>query len=349
MKLLFYWLSAITISMILIAGCGVYWLSQAVTGQTQHESAETVAKAAALSVSAQINMLNKTLDKIAQDPEVLTAVSVANPELLQTLAAKLEKYIPDILKIRILLPGIAALDENSVPRMGFADLDMVRESFDKNQFPGIQGDKGPDRHLAIARRITRNDKAVAIILASFKEQLIINTLMSVALKDLYIELKQDNLILASAGDKGDVQPGDLGKIKVNHTDWELRYKFSPSNEVTNFVIIACLIIVAVLFSVLAFFVSYRKLSDVLRQDLQILMKAVKDMMTHSMKGNYPVQLTEMNIIISTLIQFKRVLDNGDRETGINDKEDYGMNIIVSDDEDFGLDNFFDGSDGEYKL
>lgn len=349
MKLLFYWLSAITVSMILIAGSGVYWLTQSVTEQMQHESAEAVAKAAALSVSAQISMLNKTLDKIAQDPEVLAAISVANPQLLQTVAAKLEKYIPDILKIRILLPGIAALDENSVPRMGFADLDMVRESFDKNQFPGIQGDRGPDRHLAIARRITRDDKTVAVILASFKEQLIITTLTSVVLNDLYIELKQDNLVLASAGDKVGIQPGDLGKIKVSNTDWELRYKFSPSNETTNFVIIACLIIIAVLFSVLAFFVGYRKLSDTLRQDLQVLMKAVKDMMTHSMKGNYPVQLAEMNIIISTLIQYKRVLDSGDRETGVNDKDDFGMNIIVSDDEDFGLDDFFDGSDDEYKL
>ena len=120
-------LTAVAMLMILIAGGGVYWLSSPRIAQARQDSAIAVVNAVALTLSQQIDLLNRTLNKMAQDPEVLIAVTRANPVLLTTIAARLEKYFPDTLKIRLLLPGVNELDEKNAPRMGFADLDMVRE------------------------------------------------------------------------------------------------------------------------------------------------------------------------------------------------------------------------------
>jgi phosphomannomutase/phosphoglucomutase len=111
--------------------------------QARQDSATAVANAVAVTLSQQIDLLNKMLNKMVQDPDVLIAVTHADPVMLTTVAARLEKYFPDILKIRLLLPGVSELDDKSTPRMGFADLDMVRETFTSNQPPGIQGLEGP--------------------------------------------------------------------------------------------------------------------------------------------------------------------------------------------------------------
>ena len=199
---LFSLLSAFAVLMILTAGAGVYWISAAQIAQSKQDSTAAVAKSVALGITAQINLLTDTLEKMAQDPEVLAAVTSADTAQLTTVAAKLEKHLPDILKVRLLLPGVSELDDKSVPKMGYADLDMVRETFTKNQLPAIQGDNGPDRHLAITRRIMQNDQVVGVILASLNYDFISKTVQAAELKDGHLELKQATLVLGAAGRTG---------------------------------------------------------------------------------------------------------------------------------------------------
>ena len=107
--------------------------------------------------------------------------------------------MPDALKIRLLLPGASELDDKSLPKMGFADLDMVRETFAKIQLPAVQGD-GPDRHLAVARRVVRNDQAAGVILASLNYDFVAKSVQAAEIKAGYIELKQAALVLGAAGE-----------------------------------------------------------------------------------------------------------------------------------------------------
>ncbi|MGZ8193180.1 MAG: phosphomannomutase/phosphoglucomutase [Methylobacter sp.] len=328
---LFSLLSAVAVSMILIAGMGVYLMSPALVAQAKQDSAAAIANGVALSLSEQIDLLSRMLDKMAQDPEVLTAVTSTDPVLLTAAAATLEKHFPDALKIRLLLPGVSKLDETSVPRMGYADLDMVRETFTKNQLPGIQGDNGPDRHLAMTSRIMRNDQVAGVILASLNFDFIGKIIQAAAVKDGYMELRQEQQVLGASGKKLDTEQSGNVKIIVPSTGWELDYQYAAGPDFGEFSLIAGLIIVPALITVLAFFVGYRRLSELLVQDLSSVMKAFKDMMTHKLQGNYPVNLNEMNAVISTLVQFKRVLNNAGNET------------IVSGNDDFELEGFLDGS------
>ncbi|MGZ4955741.1 MAG: phosphomannomutase/phosphoglucomutase [Methylobacter sp.] len=334
---LFSLLSVFAVLMILSAGAGVYWISAAQIKQSKQDSTAAVAKSVALGIAAQVNLLTDTLEKMAQDPEVLAAVTGTDTAQLATVAAKLEKHLPGALKIRLLLPGVSELDDKSVPKMGYADLDMVRETFNKNQLPAIQGDIGPDRHLAITRRIVQNNQAVGVILASLNYDFISKTVQAAELKNGHLELKQAALVLGAAGDPVAGEQDDDAPIKVANTGWELHYQYAGSADSTGLTLVAGMIAIPTLLALLAFFIGYRKLSTLLTQDLASVLKACKDLMNNKLQGTYPVQLSEMNAVISTLVQFKRVLDNQDNDVaGDNHVADFGMSGFF-DDFDDGMD------------
>ncbi|MEE7628134.1 phosphomannomutase/phosphoglucomutase [Methylobacter sp. Wu8] len=311
MARLFSLLAAIAVLMILAAGAGVYWVGTTQITQAKQNATLAVANSVASSITAQVNLLTNTLEKMAQDPEVLAAVTSADTALMPQVAAKLEKHLPEVLKIRLLLPGVTELDDKSAPKMGYADLDMVRETFTKNQLPAIQGDSGPDRHLAITRRIVQNDRVVGVILASLNYGFISKTVQAAGLKDGHLELRQAALVLGAAGEPASAEPNDDAQIKVAGTGWELHYQYADSAVSTEPMLIAGIIALCALLALLAFFIGWRKLSDLLTQDLGSLLKACKDMMTHKLQPTYPLKLAEMNAVVSTLAQFKRVMDHQD--------------------------------------
>ncbi len=328
---IFSLLSIATALMLILASAGVYWMASSVIIHAKQDSADAIAKSVALTISEQIDLLNLTLDKIAIDPEVITAVTAADTSLLNTTATKLEKYVPNILKIRLLLPGVSDLDEKSVPKMGFADLDMVKEAFTDNQFPGIQGDIGPDRHLAITRKILKNNQVIGVILASLNYDFIDQTIKRSKIENGHIELKQAALVIGSSGSNSASINSQQLQIKVPNTNWELTYWYSEGANFGEFTLIFSFIIIPALLVMLAFFIGYRRLSNMISADLSSVMKAFKDMMTTKLQGNYPVIMPEMHAVISTLAQFKRVMDNQDNES------------ILKEDDDLHLDGFFDES------
>ncbi|MCL7420783.1 MAG: phosphomannomutase/phosphoglucomutase [Methylobacter sp.] len=337
MERIFLWLSAVAVLMILGAGVGVYWVSASEIAQAKQDSAAATAQGVALALSEQIAMRQKVLDKLAQDPEVLAAVSSADPVQLNAVALKLEKQVADVLKIRLLLPDTNELDEKSVPRMGYADLDMVHETFAKNQPAAIQGDQGPDRHLAMTSQIMHNDQVIGVMLASLSHDFVNESLQAARIKDGYLELRQAALALGASGDQTAGELDANKKINVAHTDWQLHYGYTLGTGIGKLSMIAGLIFILGLFAALAFFVGYRKLSELLRQDVSIVLKAFKDMITHKSPGNYPVQLNEMHGVISTLAQYKRVMDGlDDQALTIDYDEAFKPDDIFDDSMNFGL-------------
>jgi phosphomannomutase/phosphoglucomutase len=328
----FSFLSAFAVLMILTAGAGVYWVSVSQIAQAKRDSAAAVTKSVGLGITAQVNLLTEMLEKMAQDPEVLTAVTSTDTSQLTTVAGKLEKYLPGMLKVRLLLPGVTELDDKSVPKMGYADLDMVRETFVKNQLPALQGDNGPDRHLAITRQIMQKDQVAGVILVSLNYDFISKIVQAAELKEGHLELRQAALVLGNAGNPV-TEPSEDMEIHVANTRWELHYQYAIGLNSAELAVMASIIAIAALLALLAFFVGYQKLSNSLRQDLGSVLKAYKDMMTNKLQGTYPVMLPEMNAVVSMLAQFKRVLDN------------QGADVInASKVNNFELDDFFDDFD-----
>jgi len=327
---LFSWLAAITMLLFCISGSGVYWMANIAVSQSKEESATAVAKAVAATLSAQIDLLNNTIDKIVSDPSVLAVIATANPEQLSAEATKLEKYFPEVLKIRLFVPGVSPSNDQVTPRMSFADIEMVRETFTKDRLPSIQGEQGADRHLAITRAIKQNGKVIGVILVSLNYDFISKNIRTAAAKGEYIELKQDLLVLGVSGIQLDTKKTANVRVKVPNADWEIYYYYISGMDFTEMAVAGSVILVAGLIMLLAFFSIHRKLSELLTQDVNCIMKAIKDIMTtQKLYSTYPVNLTEMNGVIPTLAQYKRVLEQ-DIDDSMPDNYD-----------DVRIDDFFD--------
>jgi phosphomannomutase / phosphoglucomutase len=328
MERMFSVLTVIAVLMILIAGTGVYLSSKMVVAQAKEDAAQSRAKGIAQTLSDQIKLLDSSLDKMALDPEVIAAIASANAGTLNSTAARLEKYFPTARKIRLLPVGVIEQDVVNVPRMGYGDLDMVKATFQDNPLPAIQGDVGPDRHLAITRRIMQGNQAVGVILASLSFDFINQSLKDAANESSYMELRQEKLVLANAGAKDEVVD-DYSKINVAGTSWDVYYRDPNSGNLGQSIVIFGFIIIPALFALAAFFICYRQLSEVLSQDLDWVLQAFKDVLTDKPKGSYPVSLTGMNTVIASMVRFNVEV------------EKQALNAVKSADDDFELEGYFD--------
>jgi phosphomannomutase / phosphoglucomutase len=331
---LFSILTVTAVLMILIAGSGVFLTSKIVVTNAKEEAALSAAKGIAQTITRQIKLLDNTLDKMAQDPDVINAVANNKPDALKSIASKLEKYYPVVRKIRLLPIGTIEPDQTEVPHMGFGDLDMVKATFQENPLPAIQGDIGPDRHLAVTRRIMDGNQAVGVILASLNYDFISQSLQEGAVADSYIEIRQGKLVLSAVGDKENVDEEDFNQLKVAGTSWELFYPDPNSGSFGEILVILSFIIIPVLVVLFAFYTGYRQLSFTLDQDLDWILQAFKDVMIHRPKGSYPVSLHGMNALIGSMVRFNREV------------EIQGTSALTNPDDDFELEGFFDeiGSD-----
>jgi len=325
-------LSAVTVLMSLIAGGGMYWVSQSDIKDAKQQATDALVQGLTLSISSQVDTLQATVSKMATTPEVIEAVEMGDPKQMAATARMLEQFMPSAMKIRILPTTITELDKSGIPHMGNADLIMVQETVSKKQLAVIQGG-GKNRHLAITAAITKDNVAVGVILASLKFNFLQSTLNSAHLNNSLIELKQQNASLAKT--KGLAANTDLEKqIKVPYSSWSLHYEPENTTSVSSFSIIAAIIIIPALIICMSFFIAYRNITNVLRQDLGTILKAIKDLFSGKTVGSYPVHFAEMKTLISTMVQFKRILNHGGT--------DFPSELI---EEESDSDDFFDEPEG----
>lgn len=347
MERIFLPLSVVVVLLVLLTGSGVYWANYYSVEQAKQHSTKALAIGTALSVSKQINQLRSIIAKMGRDAEVVDAMDSGDSERIRLVETRLESYLPVALKIRLLRPGVDDLDTEHVPHMGYADLDMVRETFKEDQPPAIQGDQD-NRHLAITARIEADGRVVGVILASLSYDFVGNSIKSAAVEDQYLELKQGDLALASSGSKS-LQVGAASvQLPVEQTSWFVSVWYRQGAGFEEFSLIGGIVSIAVLFVGLAFFVGYRKACDLLSHDQRSVLKAVKDLMTGNAYGNYPVNLSEMSVIISTLVQFKRVLDHqGDEVASLNQESESDFDGFFEE-SDFAIEEIIDKSENSRK-
>ncbi|MCQ8102764.1 phosphomannomutase/phosphoglucomutase [Methylomonas sp. SURF-2] len=302
-------IAAISALMVLIAGSGSYWFASADAKTAKTEAAASVAKSLAASLGMQLNTLQTSVDGVAQNPDVIAALSSGNPEIILATAAKFQSVIPYNLRLRLLLPNINDPDQSQTPHMGFGDLEMVRSTLSEQPQPVIQGD-AEHRHLAITSAVKNDQQIVGVVLASLKPDLFPQSLAKIPFDNGLIELKQDRLVLASLG-RGADKDDDPIAIAIGNSRWQLEAWAGTETSLMEMGILTGLIGIPALLACLAFFIGYRKLAEFFRRDQSGILKAAKDMLQGKPMGSYPMQLEEMQPIIAAMVQFKRVMDQPD--------------------------------------
>lgn len=326
MKRIFAMIAAVSTLMIVIAAGCIYWYSSADARSTELAAVETVANSMASSVALQSTMLQSAVDTLAASPDAVSALTSGNPELINATAAKLQQTIPNCLRLRLLLPNISEPDVSAPPIMGFGDMEMVKATISGNPQPVIQGE-GEHRHLALTSAVKNGQQLVGIILVSLKPDLPKQTLANLDFDDGYIELKQDQLTLAAIG-KDSAKDGDPETLKIPNSRWEILFWPDIGTGGGDIALLLSILLIPCLGSGLVFFIGFRKLSALLREDQSSIIKAAKDMMQGKTSGNYPVNLDEMMPVISSIAQFKRVIGH------VNNQDVAPVDDIVGQEPDF---------------
>ena len=311
----------------LFTGVGVYWLSTAEIEKSGQDSTLATVNGIASNLGSQIDLLTRSLDKMAENPEVIATVENGTPVQLKKTASVLESYFPGIMKLRLLRPETSALDKTEMPHFGYADLDLVRETFTSNQPPMVQGIDGPNRHLAIARRISKDGRGIGVILASLNYDFLKKTVAAADLQQGLIELKQGDLILSAAGNSTLKNEHESDQIKISGTNWILQYWLPVRSGLSSIYLLSGIFLISILFLCLAFFLSFRSINEMLHHDQRSVMKAVKDLITGKFRGEYPVKLNEMRSIISNVVQFKRVLDNERNHSATPEEKEMSLDLF----------------------
>ncbi|QPK63411.1 phosphomannomutase/phosphoglucomutase [Methylomonas sp. LL1] len=323
MARIFSIIAAISALMVILAGGGAYWFSTASTKYAKQEAITTVANGLAAGLSMQLDTLQNSVDGVAQSPDVIAALASGNPELINATAVKLQHVIPHNLRLRLLPPGVNDLDQSQSPHMGFGDLEMVKATLTGQPKPVIQGE-GEHRHLAFTSPVSNGQQVIGVVLASVKPDLPQKIVSKTQFNNGLIELKQDQLVLATIGNT-DNRDDEPRSIQLPNGRWQLdtwpEIKFSMSDTVLIITIIA----LPALLACLGFFISYRKLHDFFLRDQSSILRAAKDMLQGKHVGNYPMQLEEMQPLIAAMAQFKRVIGQDNiplSETGDNKEYDF---------------------------
>ncbi len=321
MRRIFSIIAAISALMVLLAGGGTYWFSTSGAKEAKRVAVASVANSLASSVAMQLGILQQSVDGLAQSPDVIAALNSANPDLIDATAIKLQGVIPQTMRLRLLLPSIAEPDQSTIPHMGFGDLEMVLATFGGKPKPVIQGE-GEHRHLAITSPVISNQNVIGVVLVSIKPDLPQQIMAKMKFNDGLLELVQDQLTLATLGN-AEAKEDDPEKIPLTNSRWQINFWTDVKTSVGDIGLLAAIIFTPALAACLTFFMGYRKLTEVLRQDLSSILKAAKDMMQGKNVGNYPIELDEMMPVIASLAQFKRVLEQeGASPVAGSDNGDY---------------------------
>jgi len=327
-------IAAIAGLMVLLAGSGAYWFSAAQVRETQQASTTAIASGIAVSVANQIDTLQRVIDGLAQGPDVIAVLSAYSQDkaALDIVAARIQSVVPQSLRVRVLPVSVSETDLTQTPNMGFADLEMVRATLTAKQKPVVQGE-GEHRHLAMTSIVSHNQQAIGVILVSLKPDLLQQLLSKTTFSGGYIEIKQDQAILAASGNAG-AKLDEPQILPLTNTRWQTNLWVGGGVSAGDVALFTSITLIPALLACLAFFMGYRKLADYLRHDQSSILKAAKDMMTGKNVGHYPVQLDEMRSIVSTLAQFKRILEQDKNPQKDQVENDEGLEFF---DESFDLD------------
>lgn len=310
MKRLVAMITLVCVLMVIIAGSGAFLLSNMFIAKSKVDAVAGVASGVSLTLSEQVALLNSVLDKMVQDPEIINAVAQNNAELISQALKKIEINFPGVISVKYLMSE--SIDPSAETRSGmsFADLDMAKKTFKNDQMSAIQGETDGDRHLAIARKVMKEGMPLAVVVAGLNYDFINRTLAATHLDKGYVELRQGDLVLASVGAKKDEKTTlDDDPVSVPNTDWQLYYESSAAPTIGEFSLMACVILIPAMAVALGFVIGYRKFSELVSEEISWLTKAFKDIVTDKPLGDYPVKLGETKSLITTMSQFKRVVND----------------------------------------
>jgi len=292
-------LGVVTLAVVVLSHAVLYLVSRQSASAAVEQSATLAAENTARNVGNLIGLLEQSLDGQAGDAKLAATLRQADPALLQVEEERLTHATPDAWLVRLLPENIEVPDETRVPRMGFSDLNMVKDALAETPQPGFHQANSPDAHLAMARRLAAGG---GVLLASWPAKI-----FDAALAEggaCGIELRQENIALAYRGAPDCKSREPDGEKPVNGTPWKIVYWVQPEVKANTLWFAGSLgASVAVVLACAALLVYL--LGAGLRKDRKNLIALVTDLQSGNFLGDYPYKLAESATLAEAFTKIKR--------------------------------------------
>jgi phosphomannomutase/phosphoglucomutase len=292
-----------TIAFVMLAAtsAGLYGVA---AQSAREESSNTVrlgAEATAQDVSRLMGLTGGILDQLAQDPELAQILDSGDPARILGAEERLSRIVPGAVLVRLVPDTIGAPDEQRSPRMGFADLEAVRQTKTGQPLPpALHAANTPDAHIAMARKLSQGN---GVVLASLAPKFIASGLPA-QLGQGALELKQNALSLAFQGDAALKGGAPDGKIPVKSTSWAVSYWSPLSAGGTNGLWFLAFPLLAAIPVGAAGYFTYRRSIESLHHDQDNIARIVQDLLSGKRPHTYPVHFKEMQRLMAHLEQIK---------------------------------------------
>jgi len=217
---------------IAMAG-GLYALGNAYQRRAESRLAEeelaqaTQAKQFAARVAQTLQESREILERYAQDPRVVDALTHGDPARRQQLGAELTATVPGARLLRLVPAGTVEPDTTTHPPLTYAAIDLFRKSAAQEAPVSTELHLGgtPDEHLALVRRVPPVGTPVGFLHLALAPERVREAVAGLEGGALLVELRQSvqgapPMIIARQASEGDGRV-DVAHATVPGTAWQL--------------------------------------------------------------------------------------------------------------------------------
>jgi len=302
LSLLITSLGTVAIAMALITHAILYVAARTSASEINNQNARMAADTTARNVSNFVNLLSLSLAGQANDAKLARVVAQGDPVLILPEEERITQAIPSAWLVRLLPEELDVPDESRPPKMGFADLNLVRAAVSESVKPTINLAGSADAHLAIAKRLANGG---GVLLGSWPLKVLDGALAEQGACG--IELRQENVAFAYRGIPACKEGEPLGELFIKGTPWKIAYWSQPDYFPLTPWFAGALGASLVLLAGLTF-----ALASMLRTNFRNDQKSLLGLAGELMGGNYPpsehrFKLTEFASLADEISRLRRMV------------------------------------------
>ncbi len=276
----------------------------------EQKQAELTASMFAGSYRQWVDRQAATAELVSKDPQLARLLTNGTEDELAAEAESLAYLFPSSVRVRLLPPGIDEVDLEASPPIGYAALDMLKNSETQDTPPPVEVHMSgtPQQHINLVRRILdpSGRRIVGHLMVSFSVQML-QKLWGHGELDGYAELQQvagaAPLVIGSYGTADSRQQAPDSQALIAGSRWRVAYWARDRAQLGSRVLMTTAglasVVAAILLVGLIWFV-FRKMGLALRKDQATLLTIVKDMSEGRVKPEYSNTLAEMHDTIELM-------------------------------------------------
>jgi phosphomannomutase/phosphoglucomutase len=302
LKRFVYLLGALALLLQLAVAAAIYAGAWRRSADTARELTRNAAETTARQAGQVMKLVDDALSAMILEKRVAEALASGDIGQLHAEEERMTSQLPGALLVRLLPADVNTLDEVRTPKMGYADLQMVKDAMDSAAKPAAHAAGTEDGHLAFARALPdRRGAALASLSPKFLQEA-----LAIAPPGAALELRQAALSLAYRGEASLKAQPPGGEIAVPGTEWKVVYWAPPPANPLAWWILALPALGLALTGAL-FFLAARWVAKALHSDQDNIRRLVDDLVHHRQLERYPLLLGDSEPLAQAMLQLRAAI------------------------------------------